>query len=64
MKINNYINKIKEMKNEGCVIISIDRMYKWCLDNGIIPDYVVAIDGSADVVEPSFVDVVAAVLEA
>ena len=46
-----YKDKILEMKKNGMVIVSIDRMYKWCLDNNIVPDYVVTIDGHNDVIE-------------
>jgi 2-polyprenyl-3-methyl-5-hydroxy-6-metoxy-1,4-benzoquinol methylase/uncharacterized Rossmann fold enzyme len=49
--INNYKDKIRDMKRSGHKVISIDRMYKWCLDNGIEPDYVVVLDGDDDVVE-------------
>jgi len=49
--INNYIKKIKELKLQGYKIVSIDRMYVWCLNNNIIPDYVVVIDGHENVVD-------------
>lgn len=49
--INNYINKIKDMKDQGNIIISIERMYQWCLNNDIVPDYVLVLDASDDVIE-------------
>lgn len=49
--IDNYPDKIKELKAKGAYIYSIDRMYSWCLNHDIVPDYVVALDASEDVVE-------------
>ena len=49
--VNNYIDKIKGMKEQGNIIISIERMYQWCLNNDIVPDYVLVLDASDDVIE-------------
>jgi len=49
--INGYVDKIKELQNKGYLVISIDRMYKWCLSHDIKPDYVIALDASEDVIE-------------
>lgn len=49
--IKDYAEKIKELKAQGGFVVAIDRMYKWCLDRGIIPDYVVVLDASEDVIE-------------
>lgn len=49
--VENYENKIKELKSEGAIVYAIERMYQWCLDRGIIPDYVIAMDASDDVIE-------------
>jgi SAM-dependent methyltransferase len=49
--ISNYINKIKELKASGNIIVSIERMYQWCLDNNIVPDYVLVLDASNDVLQ-------------
>ena len=49
--VEDYIDKIKELKKDGAVIVSIERMYTWCWKNDIKPDYVVALDASDDVVE-------------
>lgn len=49
--IEAYPDKIKELQKSGAKVYAIERMYKWCLSNGITPDYVVALDASDDVVE-------------
>lgn len=49
--IEKYIDKIKEMQKAGKVIVSIERMYQWCQDNGIVPNYILAMDASDDVLE-------------
>ncbi|HDY67750.1 MAG TPA: DUF115 domain-containing protein [Candidatus Scalindua sp.] len=54
--INDYAEKIKALQKSGAKIYSIERMYQWCLKNSIIPDYIVALDASNDVIE-SFVKI-------
>ncbi len=49
--VDDYIKTIKDKIDEGAVIVSIERMYSWCLDNGIVPNYVVVLDASDDVME-------------
>lgn len=49
--IDNYVNKILELQVAGAIIISIERMYYWCLSHHIIPDYIVILDASDDVNE-------------
>ena len=49
--IEGYVEKIKELKKSGCKVYAIERMYQWCLKNDIVPDYVVALDASEDVIE-------------
>ena len=49
--VNGYIDKIKEMQADGRVVVAIERMYQWCQDNEIIPDYVLVMDASDDVIE-------------
>lgn len=49
--IEEYPEKIKSLQKGGAKVYTIERMYKWCLINNIIPDYVVALDSSDDVVE-------------
>lgn len=49
--VNNYIDKIKKMKAEGHIVVSIERMYSWCIDNDIVPDYVLVLDASDDVLQ-------------
>jgi len=49
--IENYTDKIRKMQADGKIVISIERMYQWCQDNNIIPDYVLVMDASDDVIE-------------
>jgi len=51
-----YVDKIKELQADNGVVIAIERMYAWCNKHGIVPDYVVALDASDDVVE-GFADI-------
>jgi 2-polyprenyl-3-methyl-5-hydroxy-6-metoxy-1,4-benzoquinol methylase len=48
---DDYVEKIRSLQQGGAVLISIERMYPWCLDHRLVPDYVVAMDASDDVVE-------------
>ena len=36
---------------DGAKVVAIERMYAWCLKRGIVPDYVVVLDASDDVME-------------
>ncbi len=49
--INRNIGKIHKLIKRGFKIISIDRMYNWCLAHKIRPDYVLAIDAHENVIE-------------
>jgi hypothetical protein len=49
--VNQYADKIKKLQKNGAKVYSIERMYKWCLNHGIVPDFVVAMDASDDVME-------------
>ena len=49
--IDSYVDKIKELQSNGADIYAIERMYQWCLSNGIVPNYVVVLDASDDVIE-------------
>lgn len=49
--IENYIDKIKELVAGGAKVYAIERMYQWCLNHDIVPDYIIALDASDDVVE-------------
>ena len=46
--INDQIETIRDLQKQGVKIMSILRMYPWCVDNGIIPDYVVSLDCMED----------------
>jgi hypothetical protein len=49
--VNGYLEKIRSMQERGKVILCIERMMKWLIDNGIIPDYVICMDLADDVCE-------------
>ena len=49
--IGSYADKIKELQKKGAKVYAIERMYSWCLDRDIIPDYVIAMDAADDVIE-------------
>ena len=49
--VDGEVDKIHALIERGAVVIAIERMYQWCLDNGIVPTYVVALDASEDVKE-------------
>jgi len=53
--VDEQIDNIKWLKGCGYPLIAIARMYPWCLDRGIIPDYVLTLDCSEEQ-EPSFVN--------
>ena len=46
--VESYVDKIK---SNGGLIICIERMYQWCINNAIVPDYVVALDADEDLIE-------------
>lgn len=45
------IEHIERLVARGAALIAIERMLPWCLQHGLVPDYVVAMDASTDVVE-------------
>lgn len=47
--VNGYIEKIKERQKTGAKVFCIERMYPWCHENGITPDFVCVLDASDDV---------------
>jgi SAM-dependent methyltransferase len=49
--VDGYEERIKELRDSGATVYAIERMYRWCLDREIIPDYVIAMDASDDVIE-------------
>lgn len=49
--IEDYVDKIKELQDNGAKIYCIERMHHWCVTNEITPDYVIAMDASDDVIE-------------
>lgn len=50
--IDSQVDNIKALI-PGRFTVCIDRMQTWCWGHGIIPDYVVCVDGSPNVQEPS-----------
>lgn len=49
--IKDFPLKIRELQLAGAKVYTIERMYKWCLDNKIIPDYSICMDASDDVIQ-------------
>ena len=49
--INNYLETIRDMQNQGKIIFCIERMMQWLVDNDIMPDYVICMDLADDVCE-------------
>lgn len=49
--VDGYIEKIKDLKDSGAQVYAIERMQQWCINNGIVPDYVITMDASEDVIE-------------
>ena len=42
--IDGQIDELKALKTCGVPVITIARMYPWCVEHGIVPDYVVSLD--------------------
>lgn len=49
--VDGMVQTIKGLVHKGNRVVAIERMYGWCLENGIVPDYVVVLDASEDVHE-------------
>lgn len=49
--VDGEIPVIRRLREAGAALITIDRMYPWCLRHGITPDYMVVMDADADTVE-------------
>ena len=49
--VDEHIEEIRQRQQDGAHVFCIDRMYPWCHAHGIVPDYVVALDGCTDVVD-------------
>ena len=47
--VDEQLEKLRALIDDGAKVIAIERMYSWCLDHNIKPDYVVALDASEDV---------------
>lgn len=54
--VDEQIDKIKELKAKGYPLFAIERMYPWCMEHEIEPDFVVALDAS-DGVEDGFTNI-------
>jgi hypothetical protein len=46
--VDGQVLEIQKLKAQGVPLIAIARMYPWCLERGIIPDYVVSLDCSEE----------------
>jgi SAM-dependent methyltransferase len=49
--IEKYPKKIKKLQKRGAKVYAIERMYGWCLDHNIVPDYIIVLDASDDVIQ-------------
>ena len=49
--VDGYVEQIRALQQAGSPLISIERMYPWCQQHGLVPDYVVTMDASDDVLE-------------
>jgi hypothetical protein len=49
--VDGYIEKIRTLQQEGAILLSIERMNPWCQQHGLIPDYIITMDASDDVLE-------------
>lgn len=47
--VDGQIDKIKELVASGHSLFAIERMYPWCVQHGLTPDFVVQLDASDDV---------------
>ena len=47
--VDGQLDKIKELRANGAGLVVIERMYPWCTEHGIKPDFVVALDAGDDV---------------
>ena len=46
--IDGEVEKVRELQKQGAAVISILRMYPWCVEHNIIPDYVASLDCTED----------------
>ena len=49
--VDGQIDKIRELIKAGAKLVVIERMYPWCSEHGLKPDFVVALDASDDVTD-------------
>lgn len=49
--INDQVETIRRLHKQNARIVCIERMYDWCWNHGIRPDYVVTMDASDDVTQ-------------
>lgn len=49
--VSSHLDTIRTLQANGAKVLAIERMYQWCLDRALIPDYVVCMDADDDVVE-------------
>lgn len=49
--VDGQVKQIRQLVEHGAKIVAIERMYSWCLKRNLVPDYVVVLDSSDDVME-------------
>ena len=46
-----YVETIRQFQRDGSILISVERMARWCLQHDLTPDYIVTMDASDDVLD-------------
>lgn len=49
--VDGQLKNIRRLHESGVKLIAIERMYPWCMKRNLVPDYVVVLDASDDVLE-------------
>ena len=49
--VNGQVDQVKRLVADGAKLVVIERMYPWCSEHGLKPDFVVALDAGDDVTD-------------
>lgn len=49
--VDGQLDKIRELRQQGVKLLSIDRMYPWCMANNLEPDFTAILDAGDDIVD-------------
>lgn len=47
--VDGQLEALRILKQRGAVIVAIERMYQWCVQHDLTPDYVICLDASEDI---------------